>query len=341
MSSLPTPSELSSELPLSLDEKEFVLKSRCQVASILDGSDPRKLLIVGPCSVHRIEDLIDYALKLKSFIETISDTFFVVMRAYFEKPRTQIGWKGFLHDPFLDGSYRIDQGLVLTRNLLKSLTGLQIPIATEFLDPLAPSYLSDYITWGCIGARTTTSQIHRQIASSLPLPIGFKNTTDGSIENAIHGVESARIPHAYMGMNIDGRMALIRSQGNPLAHVVLRGGQSASNYDQETVQKTARLLRQKNLPASLLIDCSHDNSRKIYPRQATVFEEVMNQILEGETAIKGLMLESFLHAGHQPLSPNLQYGVSITDPCLDFDTTAQLLLKGAKLLQPAERCAAL
>ena len=306
---------------------DFVLKSRNTIAAILAGKDPRLLLIVGPCSIHDPAAIFDYAVRLKELSEKLEETFFFVMRAYFEKPRTCHGWKGFLHDPFLDGSHCIDQSLSLTRKLLRSLIGIKIPLAAEFLDPAAPHYLGDLISWGCVGARTVSSPIHRQMASHLDMPIAFKNSIDGTLESALWGIEVAKVPHTFMGMNREGRLARVRSKGNPYTHLVLRGGDKGPNYESPFIDDTL-----KRTPC-LLVDCAHGNSKKEARGQLHVFEKVLSQVALGNRGIRGMMLESFLYEGNQSLASPLVYGVSITDPCLDFEATEDLLLKGAARLQ--------
>lgn len=327
---LPTPNELRRSVPLSVAESHFVQKSRDQIVEILNGNDPRKILIVGPCSIHDVEGTLDYARKLKRLSQQVESSFLIVMRVYCEKPRTALGWKGFLHDPRLDGSHHIEEGLLETRKLMKAITALEVPIATEFLDPASPCYISDLVSWGCVGARTASSQIHRQMASHLPLPIGFKNSTEGNIDVAINGIDVASIPHTFIGLSGNGRLSLIRSFGNPHAHLVLRGGEKGPNYTPDHVLKALNQLKAKRL----IIDCSHDNSRKKHFNQITVFESVIDQMVEG-TPICGMMLESYLEAGQQPINPfkPLKYGVSITDACLDFATTENLIINGHKKLE--------
>lgn len=327
---LPTPNELKRSVPISVAESLFVQKTRDQIINILEGTDHRKLLIVGPCSIHEIDGALEYAKKLKQLSLEVSEHFLIVMRVYAEKPRTALGWKGFMHDPKLDGSHHIEEGLLATRKLMQAITSLEMPIATEFLDPASPCYLSDFVSWGCVGARTASSQIHRQIASHLPLPIGFKNSTEGNVEVAVNGIEVASIPQTFIGLNGNGRLSVISSFGNSHAHLVLRGGEKGPNYTPDHVLKALTLLKNKRL----IIDCSHDNSRKKHFNQTAVFESVIDQITEG-TPIVGIMLESYLEAGQQPLNPfnPLKYGVSITDACLDFTTTENLILNGCKKLE--------
>lgn len=331
---LPTPSEIKLAQSASVSDLNFVQKSRDTIIQILEGNDPRKLLIVGPCSVHDPVATYDYALRIKAIKEQISDTFFLIMRVYFEKPRTSLGWKGFLHDPKLDGSHHIEEGIKETRKLLKKITAEEIPIAAEILDPATPNYLSDLISWGCVGARTVTSQIHRQMASHLPHPMGFKNSIDGNVDVALNAIETSHYPHTFIGLNNNGRLSLVRSFGNPYSHLVLRGGESAPNYSPEKVAEVLKKLKNKKLAERLIIDCSHDNSRKKHFNQIEVFNSVIDQMVAG-VPICGLMLESFIEAGNQRINPfkPLRYGQSITDSCLDISTTLSLILNGHKRLQ--------
>ncbi len=333
MEVLPTYRELKNQLPISSLQCDFVKKSRLIVENILNGSDPRLLLIVGPCSIHDQSLAKEFALKLKELAEAVSSQFFILMRVYCEKPRTKTGWKGFLYDPYLDGSNDIKTGIEWTRQLLLDLTELGVPAATEFLEPLTAFYYDDLITWGSIGARTSSSQTHRQLASSLKMPIGIKNGIAGNISAAIDGVIAASHPHTYLGINEDGIKSIIQSTGNLSSHVVLRGGESGPNYDPLSVLQTIAKLRQSSLMPILLIDCSHHNSSKQFYHQPAVFQSVLQQVVEGNTNIRGCMLESNLFSGSQtlPSDPNqLEYGISITDSCLDWKTTHQLLIWGAQ-----------
>jgi 3-deoxy-7-phosphoheptulonate synthase len=323
--SLPTPFELKDKTPLSLDERKFVLKRRDEVRSILDGSDSRKMVIVGPCSLHDPEAAVEYAQKLSALSTKVESSLLIIMRAYFEKPRTRLGWRGYLHDPHMNGSCDIASGLFLTRDLLQKLAALNIPLATEFLDPAAFVYFEDLITWGCIGARTSSSQIHRQIAASANLPIAFKNSVEGNIETALNAIEVANQPQTYMGINGHGVLKVIRSQGNPYAHLVLRGGERGPNFQESAT--TIRKMKERGLNPSLIIDCSHGNSEKNHLQQKTVFEEALS--LEG---VKGFMLESFLFEGAQPLKKPLAYGISVTDSCLNWEMTEELIYKCASCL---------
>lgn len=332
---IPTPLSLKRKIPLSIKESSFVQKKREELKAILEGKCPRIALIVGPCSIHDTTAALEYATRLKNLSDKISDTFLVIMRAYFEKPRTELGWRGFFYDPFLDGSNNIAEGIRLSRELLSSLSKIELPVATEFLCASSPQYLGDFITWGCIGARTVTSQPHRQLASALPMPIGFKNGVDGQLEQAIQALHTASTPHSFIATDKEGCLALVHSQGNPHVHLVLRGGTKGSNTDPETLQHATQLLQPLSTPQKLFIDCAHDNSGKCLKKQAILFSELMERATQEETPIAGFMLESHLHQGRQSLENDpkkLKYGVSITDPCLDWETTEELILNARERL---------
>ncbi|WP_068468292.1 3-deoxy-7-phosphoheptulonate synthase [Candidatus Protochlamydia phocaeensis] len=332
MERLPSYKELKNRLPLTLQQKTFVTQSRQTIRDILNRKDPRLLLIVGPCSIHDTRSAKDFARQLKELAANVASQFFLVMRVYFEKPRTSAGWKGFLYDPLLDGSNRMQQGIELSRQLLLELADLEVPTATEFLDPLTAFYYNDLIAWGSIGARTSSSQTHRQFASGLDMPIGFKNGIAGNISAAVHGVIAASHSHSYMGLNEEGFPVVIHTPGNSDAHIVLRGGEHRPNYDPASISEAASRLSHAQLPVRLIVDCSHQNSGKKYDRQPGVFQSVLHQIAEGNPAIRGLMLESHLYAGSQllPSHPSqLSYGVSITDSCLDWNSTQHLIRWGA------------
>lgn len=336
MEILPSPMAFKQEMPASASHLEFVQDSRRQIANILDGTDNRLLLIVGPCSIHDAKAAQEYACHLKTLAESVSKSFFIVMRTYFEKPRTALGWKGMLYDPHLDGSNDIASGIREARQLLLDLAKMGIPTATEFLDPLSPRFLSDLVSWSCIGARTTESQIHRQLASGLPMPVAFKNNTSGNVNVAIKGVLTAACPHAFFGIDDHGQVSVVRTKGNAHAHIALRGGDKTPNYDAHSIGKTIELLRKHHLPERLVVDCSHDNSNRCPEKQKEVFQSVIRQYLDGNTAIRGLALESNLFAGSQqmPLDlSRLQYAVSITDPCLDWKQTEALILRNAALFE--------
>ena len=331
-----TPEELTRELPLSAEGKEFVEESRRTIAEILEGKDKRKLIIAGPCSIHDITAAKEFADKFAELSDQVSDQFFMIMRAYFEKPRTVFGWQGIMHDPLLDGSGEIGIGLTWTRELLLELTRRKIPIASEILGPLSPLYFDDLISWGCIGARTSSSQPHRQIASTLNFPVGFKNNTDGNIKIAIDGIRAASVSQTFLGINAAGRPTKIQSSGNARAHLVLRGGENEPNYHPSDIAHALSHLKECNLSNAIIVDCSHDNSGRVHKKQTQVFHEVMRQILLGNHSIRGMILESHLFSGNQSLDKHpseLKYGVSVTDPCLDFSTTERLIRWAAVKLQ--------
>lgn len=336
MEVLPSYKAHKDRYPLLPSQQDFIEQSRQTVRAILNGTDPRLLLILGPCSIHDSISAKEYAYQLRSFAETVSSHFFIVMRVYCEKPRSASGWKGYLYDPFLDGSYAMSTGIEWTRKLLLELASMGIPAAAEFLDPLTAFYYDDLITWGSIGARTSSSQPHRQLASGLEMPIGFKNGLAGNISAAVSGALVASQAHAYMGLSPDGFPIVMRTNGNLDVHTVLRGGDSGPNYLPSFVAETITRLEHAKLPSRLLIDCSHQNSGKKYERQPSVFQSIMHQIVEGNSSIKGVMLESHLYSGKQALGKdpsNLQYGISITDGCLDWHATSHLIQWGAQLVQ--------
>lgn len=341
---IPTPEELLTEFPVTEKQSQFIHRARQEVQDALFHHRSRLLMIVGPCSIHDIESAREYAKKLSHLSKQVADTFVVVMRVYFEKPRTTLGWKGLMYDPFLDGSNAMSKGLRMTRQLLIELAEMEMPAAAEFLDPLSAHYFSDLVTWGCIGARTSESQTHRQMASSLPMPVAFKNNTMGNVDVAVHGVLAAAIPHTYLAIDRHGKVCQQTSAGNPTCHIVLRGGENSPNYDPDSISSALDALQKNCLPSKLLIDCSHDNSQRKHEQQVSVFQSVIHQIKEGEKGIRGLILESHLKEGQQPLeSDELRFGVSVTDACLDWDTTAKLiswgrnaLLKEASLTYPHE-----
>lgn len=324
---LPSPQELRNAYPLNDIQREFISSSRQTVRAILNGEDPRLLCILGPCSIHDITSAKEYAIKLCALSEKLSDQFFFVMRVYLEKPRTGLSWKGLLYDPLLNNSQDMPSGLAISRQLLLDLATLRVPAATEFLDIATVYYLSDLFTWGCIGARTSSSQFHRQIASGLSMPMGFKNNTDGNIAIAVDGAQVARSPHTYIGINSEGKATLLHTRGNPDSHIVLRGGRNGPNYDAGSLQMALNQLQEAHLPPYLLVDCSHDNSYRQHEKQPEVFQSVLEQYAEGNRAIRGILLESHLNAGKQALKPaaSLHYGVSITDSCLDWNTTETLM----------------
>src|SRR5829696_6572849 len=324
---LVSPGELLDDLPLSAEQEEFVLSKRAEVSGILDRDDDRLLVVVGPCSVHDVHAALEYAQRLGARAEELRGDLCVAMRVYFEKPRTTTGWKGLINDPHLDGSRDVNFGLHTARRLLLEVTDLGLPIGCEFLDPITPQYISDVVAWGAIGARTTESQIHRQLASGLSMPVGFKNGTAGSIKLAVDAVRAAAAPHAFAGVDVSGTPAILYTEGNADCHVILRGGKGAPNYDEDSVGETLAQLRKAGLTERLVIDASHDNSGKDHERQPGVVTEVADQIAAGNGAIVGVMMESFLVAGRQDLDSDrdLIYGQSITDACMDWDTTVLTL----------------
>lgn len=325
---LPSPREIKESSPLSDTAKSFIDSSRTIVKNIFNLHDPRLLVVVGPCSIHRIDEALEYARELKKFAKEVSDHCFIVMRAYVEKPRTREGWKGLVHDPRIDGTQEIREGLYLTRFFLAQLAELGIPAATEFLTPHLAPYIEDLITWGCIGARTSSSQMHRLLASHLPMPIGFKNTIDGNIDCAIDGIHVARASHHFMHIDEEGRVCQMRGDGNPYTHLVLRGSHAKTNYSREDVAACLSKLSKEKLPQRIMIDCSHGNCQGSFRMQEEVFHSVKEQIMSGNQAIMGIMLESNTHAGMQKIRgqvSELEAGVSITDGCIDFSTAAGLI----------------
>ena len=322
---LPSPAQLKKQLPCN----DFVTIARKTAAAVLQREDPRLVCIVGPCSIHDPKAALEYAKRLKKLSAVVEHSLFIVMRVFCEKPRTRAGWKGMLYDPILDGSSNIADGLYLTRKLLFDLAELHLPCASEFLDPLAASYYEDLITWGFIGARTSASQPHRQMASRFSFPIGFKNTIFGQISPAINGVLAAQVSHAYLGIDESGKVSACQSQGNPLAHLVLRGSEEGPNFNEESVQRALYLLNEHSIETGIIIDCSHGNSGKDYSKQKIALSSLLEQVAQGTNKIAGFMIESHLREGHQPKSST--YGVSITDPCIGWEATEELLLKAASL----------
>ncbi|MDC0612676.1 3-deoxy-7-phosphoheptulonate synthase [Vibrio sp.] len=331
-----TPNELKEKIPLSDKAHDFVKEARKTIADIIHKRDHRLLVVCGPCSIHDLDAAREYAKKFKQLSEELKDQIYLVMRVYFEKPRTTVGWKGLINDPHMDGTFDIEHGLHLGRQLLVELAEMEIPLATEALDPISPQYLSDTFSWAAIGARTTESQTHREMASGLSMPIGFKNGTDGSLSTAINAMQAASSSHRFMGINTEGQVALLTTQGNRNGHVILRGGKQ-TNYDSVSVAECEEEMHNAKLEPSLMIDCSHANSRKDYRRQPLVAEDAIHQIRQGNKSIIGLMIESHINAGNQsadqPLS-EMKYGVSITDACIDWETTDTLLRHAHKELIP-------
>jgi 3-deoxy-7-phosphoheptulonate synthase len=323
-----TPAQIKEQLPAGDRQLALVEKTRREAKSILRGEDDRMLVIVGPCSIHDPVSALAYARQLAVLSQELADRYLIVMRVYFEKPRTTIGWKGFINDPNLDESCDMAKGILLARKLLLDILDLGLPTATEFLDPIIPQYTAELITWAAIGARTTESQTHREMASGLSMPVGFKNATDGSFQTAIDAMASACTQHSFLGIDQDGATSIIKTAGNPDSHVVLRGGRTGPNYHPEDVALAEQALRKSGLHPTLMVDCSHANSGKDPNRQPEVWKSLLRQRAEGNRHLIGAMLESHLNFGSQPLprAPSvLKYGVSITDACMDWDTTASLL----------------
>lgn len=334
--SLVTPTELKKDLPVSETVSNGVTESREIIKNIMDGKDHRLVIVIGPCSIHDTEAALDYARRLKKLSEKVSDSLYIVMRAYFEKPRTTVGWKGLINDPNLDGTFDINKGLRIGRKLLIDLAELGLPLATEALDPISPQYIQDLISWSAIGARTTESQTHREMASGLSGPVGFKNGTDGSMTVAVNAMQSVSHPHSFLGINEDGQVAIVNTKGNEYGHVVLRGGNGKPNYDASHVAKVEEALSKASLGHNIMIDCSHENSNKQPERQVTVAEDATQQILDGNNSIMGLMIESNIGWGNQKVpadKKDLTYGVSITDACIDWETTEKSLLTMAERLK--------
>jgi 3-deoxy-7-phosphoheptulonate synthase len=327
-SRLQPPCRLKDELPANDDARQTVVRGRRAVLDIVEGRDRRLLVVVGPCSLHDPEGALDYAGRLARLSCDLNDHLFLVMRTYFEKPRTTVGWKGLINDPSMDGSCDIERGIRIARKLLLEISQLGLPCATEFLDPIVPQYIADLISWAAIGARTTESQTHREMASGLSMPVGFKNGTDGSLQIAIDAMSAARTPHSFVGIDQEGYTCIVRTRGNPAGHVVLRGGRSRSNYDPQSIAEASAQLKKHSLPNVLMVDCSHANSGKQHARQEEVWRSILQQRASGTDAIIGAMLESYLFEGSQPVAPNpgdLKYGISVTDTCIDWITTEKLL----------------
>ena len=323
-----TPNKLKSRLPLTKLAEQTVLKYREEIKHILDFQDSRKMIVVGPCSIHDTEAALEYSHKLKNLAERVKDKLLLIMRVYFEKPRTTVGWKGLINDPDLNDSFDIEKGLFKARSLLLKIVELGLPTGTEVLDPIVPQYISELITWSAIGARTTESQTHREMASGLSMPAGFKNSTDGNIQVALNAMQSAILPHQFLGMNQIGQVSIFKTRGNAYSHIILRGSNSEPNFNAANVKFVEQQLKKNNLPPRIVIDCSHGNSNKNHKLQASVFENVIGQIMDGNSSIVGMMLESNLYEGNQKISSKeqLKYGVSITDKCIDWSETENLIL---------------
>jgi len=322
------PADLKQVLPLSEEDAEFVAKSRTQVQDILWNRDPRMMVVIGPCSIHDPKAAIEYAERLAKLNSELHDQLLLVMRVYFEKPRTTIGWKGLINDPDLNGTHLISKGLGIARRLMLNITAMGLPVATEMLDPITPQYMADTISWGAIGARTTESQTHREMSSGLSFPVGFKNGTDGNLQIAIDAMGAACHPHSFLGINREGRTSIVRTTGNPDVHIVLRGGNDKPNYAAADIAQAEKKLNKAGIKTTLMVDCSHANSLKDHNRQEAVMQDVMEQVAAGNAKIGSLMIESFLKEGNQKMADkleDLEYGVSITDKCVNWETTERML----------------
>lgn len=332
-----TPHELKAEFPLPEHLRHQIEQSRQVVADIVHRRDPRQLIVVGPCSIHDPVAAIEYGKKLKALADKVSDKLYIVMRVYFEKPRTTVGWKGLINDPNLNGTFDVENGLRIARKLLLDLAEIGLPLATEALDPISPQYLADLFSWSAIGARTTESQTHREMASGLSMAVGFKNGTDGNLGVAINAMQASAMGHSFIGINQKGQVTVLHTKGNPNGHVILRGGKQP-NFEHPFVAECESALLKAGLPPAIMIDCSHGNSNKDYRRQPSVAENALQQILDGNRSIIGLMLESHLFAGNQSSEQpfaEMKYGVSITDACIDWQTTEALLTDFTQALRAA------
>ena len=332
---LTTPEHLKAQLPVTDQVAEFVTHARDSVARIVRREDKRLLVVVGPCSIHDTEAALEYAQRLADLKGKLDERLCIVMRAYFEKPRSTVGWKGLINDPYLDDTFKVGEGLQIARKLLLDISALGLPIATEALDPITPQYLQDLISWSAIGARTTESQTHRELASGLSCAVGFKNGTDGSLSVALNALESATSPHSFLGISPTGQVSVIHTKGNPNAHVVLRGGSNGPNYATEHVQRAEEQLAELGYVPSIMVDLSHANSDKDHRNQKRVLWDVVEQIQNGNNSITGVMIESNLQPGNQKLNGHeLEYGVSVTDACIGWEETETLLLELANGLEP-------
>ena len=331
-----TPQQLKAQMPLEGAALESVRNARQTIFDILDRKDPRLFVVVGPCSIHDPKAALDYAERLQKLAAEVQDSLYIVMRVYFEKPRTSVGWKGLINDPFMDDTFQIEEGLRLGRKLLLDIVSMGLPTSTEALDPISPQYLQDLIAWSAIGARTTESQTHREMSSGLSSAVGFKNGTDGGLMVAVNAMQSVSHPHRFLGINKDGQVAVVRTKGNPYAHVVLRGGSAGPNYDSVHVAQAEEELRKGGVSTNIMIDCSHANSNKDPSIQSLVLKDVTHQILEGNQSIIGVMLESNINFGNQKIPADLKelkYGVSVTDACIDWAETERSIKEMAAKLK--------
>lgn len=330
LSVLITPQGLKDKLPLTHKAIESITEGRQIIRNILDGTDKRLFIVIGPCSIHDTEAALDYARRLKKLAEQVKDTIYIVMRVYFEKPRTTVGWKGLINDPHLNDSFEIEEGLHIGRKLLLDISEMGLALATEALDPISPQYLQDLISWSAIGARTTESQTHREMSSGLSCAVGFKNGTDGGLSVATNALKSVSHSHSFLGINSQGEVSIIKTKGNQYGHIVLRGGGGKPNYDSVNIKQCEQALEKSALKANIMVDCSHENSSKDAAIQPLVAKDITRQIIDGNTSIVGLMIESNINFGNQKMTANpkdLQYGVSITDACIDWQQTEDCLLE--------------
>ena len=334
LSNLPSPEFYQKKFPSSEQQTSLIKESRKTIENILEGKDNRLLLLMGPCSIHDTKAGIQYAEKLKELADKVSKNIYIVMRVYFEKPRTTVGWKGLINDPDLNGSYNIPKGIETAREFLSEVTKIGLPTATEFLDPFTPQYIGDLVSWGAIGARTAESQTHRQMASGLSMPIGFKNGTGGSVQLAIDGMIACEGEHAFLGIDDDGKTSIVITKGNKANHIILRGGVSGPNYDKDSINEAQELLKKNNLVPNIVVDCAHANSNKDHNMQPIVFKEVIKQRLAGNEKIIGIMLEGNINPGNQSLGniEDLEFGVSITDKCVGWEKTEEIILEANNLL---------
>ena len=334
LSNLPSPEFYQKKYPSSEQQTSLIKESRKTIENIIEGKDSRLLLLMGPCSIHDTKAGIQYAEKLKELADKVSKNIYIVMRVYFEKPRTTVGWKGLINDPDLNGSYNIPKGIETAREFLSEVTKIGLPTATEFLDPFTPQYIGDLVSWGAIGARTAESQTHRQMASGLSMPIGFKNGTGGSVQLAIDGMIACEGEHAFLGIDDDGKTSIVITKGNKANHIILRGGVSGPNYDKDSINEAQELLKKNNLVPNIVVDCAHANSNKDHNMQPIVFKEVIEQRLAGNEKIIGIMLEGNINPGNQSLGniEDLEFGVSITDKCVGWEKTEEIILEANNLL---------
>jgi len=331
-----TPGEAMSRAPLTKDAEATVIKGRNNLQDILDAKDNRKIIITGPCSIHNYDEALEYAVKLNKLRAKVEDKLVIVMRTYLEKPRTTIGWKGFIYDPYLDNSYSLDKGVEMARELLIEINTLGLPTATEVLGPMSIQYYSDLVCWGAIGARTAESQTHRELSSGLSMPVGFKNGTKGNADISINAILSARAEHHFLGMDEDGKVSIVRTLGNPYGHIILRGGSNGPNYSPEDVAQAEKDCLEAGITPRIIVDCSHANSEKDHRNQANAWQAVWEQINDGSDSIVGLMLESYLKEGNQKIAGGwgeLEYGVSVTDACINFEETEKLIHSAYKNYQ--------